>query len=172
MKRLVLICLNILVVACTFQLYAQSNITGRMITQIVFPITVMEAEPLNFGKIINGFEGGEVIISPTGTRESIGGVRGFGSDYYGAGKFIITSSSHQVMSITLPQGDQRLYSNRNSQSLIVRNFTTSVPSNKIQISNEDGRIELGIGASLFVSNRSSTPPGIYTGTYEIIFTYN
>ena len=172
MKPIVLKYLFILLVVCSFQLNAQSNITGRITTEIVFPVTVLEAEPLNFGKIINGYEGGEVILSPIGTRESIGGVRGFGNDYYSAGKFIITGSSNLVLNISLPQGEQRLFSNRNSQTLLVRDFTSSVPLNKLQITSEDGRIELGIGASLLVGNRSSTPPGIYSGTYEIIFTYN
>lgn len=173
MKRITLLSIILLTLYGSEKLSAQNRITGKIKTEIASPITVTESEPLNFGKIINRADGGRVIISPTGIRESIGNVRGFGNDFYSAGKFIITGPPNLVLDLNLPDGDQFLYSEINAMKLVVRNFESSPPTtSQIHIPNQEGRLELGIGATLYVSSWSANPPGIYTGIYEIVITYN
>jgi len=173
MKQLTLLSVVLLILYSSDKLSAQNRITGKIKTEIVFPVTVAESEPLNFGKIINSADGGRVIISPSGIRESIGSVRGFGNDIYSAGKFIITGPPNLLLDISLPEGDHFIFSETNAMKMIVRDFVSLPTANtQIHIPNQEGKLELAIGATLYVSNWLANPPGIYTGIYEIVITYN
>lgn len=173
MKRIALFSVVLLIFYGAEKLSAQNRITGKIKTEVVFPVTVIESEPLNFGRIINSTDGGRIIISPTGIRESTGGVRGFSGDFYSAGKFIITGPPNLLLDLSLPQGDQFLFSETNAMKMVVRDFVSSPPAaTQIHIPNQEGRLELGIGATIYVSNWLANPPGIYTGIYEIVITYN
>ncbi len=173
MKRIALLSVVLLIMFGSEKLSAQNKITGKIKIEIALPVTVAESEPLNFGKIINNVDGGTVIISPTGIRECTGNVRGFGNDFHSAGKFIITGPPNLLLDLSLPRGDQFILSETGGMKMIVRDFVSSPPeATQIYIPNQEGKLELGIGATLYVSNWLANPPGIYTGIYEIAITYN
>ncbi len=151
---------------------AQSRFTGRMKAEVVIPISVTESEPLNFGKLTNNSEGGQVILSPRSERINMGGVSGFSNDYFAAGRFIVTGSPNHLVTVTLPQGKRKLYSNTPAQELIVSDFTSDLPVGGQMIPESNGRLDVAIGATLYVGSWSSSQAGIYSGTYELVFTYN
>ncbi len=151
---------------------AQSRFTGRMKAEVVIPISVTESEPLNSGKLTNNSEGGQVILSPRSERINMGGVSGFSNDYFAAGRFIVTGSPNHLVTVTLPQGKRKLYSNTPAQELIVSDFTSDLPVGGQMIPESNGRLDVAIGATLYVGSWSSSQAGIYSGTYELVFTYN
>lgn len=172
MKRIETIIVVLFALLAYLPVSAQSRLTGRIKAEVVIPISVTETEPLNFGKLISSSEGGQVILSPRSERVNMGGVNGFNNDYFAAGRFVVTGSPNHLVTVTLPQGGQKLHSNTPSQELTVSDFTTDIPVGGQMIPENNGRLDVGIGATLYVGNWLSSQAGIYTGTYELVFTYN
>jgi hypothetical protein len=172
MKRIETIIVVFFALFFSFRVAAQNKLTGRIKAEIVIPISVTESEPLNFGKLINSSEGGRVVLSPHSERVNLGGISGFSNDYFAAGRFLVTGSPNHLITVTLPQGKQKLYSNTPSQELTVSDFTMDIPVSGQMIPETNGRLDVGVGATLYVGNWSSSKAGIYTGTYELVFNYN
>ncbi len=172
MKRIEIIIVVLFALILNLPVAAQSKLTGRMKAEVVIPISVTESEPLNFGKISNNSDGGQVVLSPHSERMNVGNVSGFSNDYFAAGRFIVTGSPNHLVTVALPQGQQKLYSNTPSQELTVTDFTTDIPVGGQMIPESNGRLDVAIGATLYVGNWLSSKPGVYTGTYELVFTYN
>lgn len=172
MKRIIVNVLMLFLIAACFGTYAQNNVTGRMETEIISPVSIIETEPLQFGRIINSGEGGEVIVSPDGRRVSTGNITFFSTDFFSSGKFLLLGSQGKVVNIDLPAEQQRVYSDVNSESLIVSGFVSNVSGFGMLPPAPDGSIVINVGATLQVGNWSAAQPGRYYGTYEIVFTYN
>ena len=65
-----------------------------------------------------------------------------------------------------------MYFNNGSQELTVSEFISDLPVGGQVARLSDGRIEVSVGASLYIGNWSNNPAGFYTGTYEVVFLYN
>jgi hypothetical protein len=158
------------IAATTIPTQAQTSAMGRITTEIVLPITVVQSQDLNFGKIISSADGGTIIITPKGERISTGNVMVL--DEFSAGKFALTCRPNSLVMISLPQLPQKLYSNNGSHELTVDNFSSNIPESGQIARQSDGMVDISIGASLHLGNWSNNPTGIYSGTYEIVFMYN
>lgn len=172
MIRLVYFSILFLLLLNFAKLNAQNLTTGRIETEILLPIAVLETEPLNFGKIINSGGGGIVAINPLGQRMNSGDVAVVSNETYSAARFAVTNSQGKVISITLPVDAQKVYSETSSQPLLVSDFESNLPESGILISESNGVTIVTVGAKLNIGNWDSAPAGKYSGTYEIAFTYN
>lgn len=150
---------------------SQSSISARLKAEIVTPITVVETEQLNFGKIISSAEGGIVQISPKSERVATGNLR-MVDEQFSAGKFIVTGTPNSLIAILLPQTPQKMYFNKGNMEMTVSQFVCDLPVGGQVARLTDGRIDVSIGASLYIGNWSNNPSGFYTGTYEVVFLYN
>jgi hypothetical protein len=149
---------------------AQTSVTGNIQTEIIVPTTIVETELLNFGKIISKSEGGSVVLSPKNNRVSSGSIS-LTDDQYSAGSFAITSFPNRLISMVLPQSAQKIHSSNGLYKLTVDQFISDIPTNG-QLTNSNGKLEINIGATLYIDNYIFNPSGIYFGTYEIIFPNN
>ena len=105
MKKTNLLTVIILVISITSPLQAQLSAIGNIKTEIVVPLSVIETQQLNFGKISSAAQGGTILISPNGERVNTGELS-LGDDQFSAGKFILSGSPNSLISISLPQTPQ------------------------------------------------------------------
>lgn len=151
--------------------YAQTNVLGKMEVEIAVPVTAVETELLNFGKIIPEASGGSVVISPNGERTASGSIL-LMDDTYSAGRFTVAGVPSSLVSIILPQTPQRLTLTNGNSEITVDAFTSDVPVGGQVVRQSDGKTEISIGATLLIGNGLSNPAGYYSGTYEVVFMYN
>lgn len=142
-----------------------------MEVELAVPVTAVETELLNFGKILPEASGGTVHITPTGERTASGSIV-LMDDTYSAGRFTIAGVPNSLVSILLPQTAQRLNLANGNSEITVDGFTSNVPVGGQVVRQSDGKAEIGIGATLYIGNGLSNPAGYYTGTYEVVFMYN
>jgi len=152
-------------------LRAQNSVVGRVEVEIVVPVTAVETDLLNFGRVVVDNAGGSIQISSSGDRIATGGVV-LADDLYSTGKFVLSGIPESLVSMVLPQTPQKLYLNNGSQALTVENFTSDVPAGGQIVRQNDGKAEVNIGATLLIGNNLSNPAGFYSGSYEVVFTYN
>ena len=151
--------------------YAQTNVLGKMEVEVAVPVTAVETELLNFGKIIPEASGGSVQISPNGERTASGSIM-LMDETFSAGSFTVAGVPNSLVSIMLPQSPQRLTLTNGNSEITVDAFTSNVPVGGQMIRQADGKTEINIGATLLIGNGLSNPAGYYTGTYELVFMYN
>lgn len=142
-----------------------------MEVELAVPVTAVETELLNFGKILPEASGGTVLITPNGERTASGGIV-LMDETYSAGRFTIAGVPNSLVSILLPQTAQKLNLANGNSEVSVDGFTSNVPVGGQVIRNSDGKAEIGIGATLYIGNGLNNPAGYYTGTYEVVFMYN
>jgi len=152
-------------------LYAQVPVRGRVEVQLVLPVSAVETDLLNFGRVVVDVGGGTIQISHTGERVSTGNVL-FADDVFSTGKFQLSGMPESLVSMVLPQVPQKLYMTNGTQTLTVDNFNSDVPAGGQIVRQSDGKAEISIGATLYIGNNLSNPAGVYSGSYEVVFTYN
>jgi len=154
---------------CT--IHAQVGITGRMNTEIVSPLVVIETEQMGFGKFVSDISGGTLQLTASGERIATGSITLLESPVQ-SGKFTITGLPGKLVAVVLPQQSVKLTLENSNNTLTVDNFTSNFDNTSGVIMNASGRVEVLIGATLYVGNWASNPPGFYTGTYDAVFMYN
>lgn len=151
--------------------YTQTSVIGKMEVELAVPVTAVETELLNFGKIVPEASGGTVQISPKGERTATGSIL-LMDETYSAGRFTVAGMPNSLVSILLPQTAQQLTLTNGNSEITVDGFTSDVPVGGQVVRQTDGKTEISIGATLIIRNGLSNPAGYYTGTYEVVFTYN
>ena len=151
--------------------HAQSSVTGKMEAEVAIPVSAVETELLNFGKIIPETGGGTIRITSNNERTATGSVK-FQDDVYNAGKFVISAVPNSLVSITLPQIAQKLSLTNGNAEIAVDGFESDIPVGGQIVRQSDGKVEVSIGATLHIGNGATNPAGYYSGTYEIVFMYN
>lgn len=169
MKRLTVIV--ILISTFFLSLNAQTSIIGRIEAEIAIPVTAVETNLLNFGKLVSDAAGGTIQITPQGERTASGSII-LMDEIFSAGKFILSGVPSSLVSIVLPQTPQKLYLTNGNHEITVDKFVSDVPAGGQIVRQSDGKAEVSIGATLYIENGLSNPAGFYTGTYEAVFTYN
>ena len=169
MKRLAVLALFIAVFFISLR--AQTSVIGRVEAQLIVPVAAVETDLLNFGKVVVEVGGGSIQITPTGERVTTGNVL-LADDLFSTGKFQLSGMPESLVSMVLPQLPQKLYMSNGDQTLTVDQFKTDVPTGGQMIRQTDGKSEVSIGATLFIGNNLSNPAGFYSGSYEVVFTYN
>jgi hypothetical protein len=170
MKKIAVVSISALYLM-VFPLNAQTSVIGKMEVEIATPVTAVETQLLNFGKVIPEAGGGTIRITASGERTSTGNVTLMDDDY-SPGKFVVSGMPSSLVSIVLPQVPQKMVLANGSSEISVDNFISDVPVGGQVVRQEDGKAEVSIGATLFLGNSLSNPAGYYSGTFEVVFMYN
>ena len=131
---------------------------------IIVPIAAQENSQLTFGKFFPG-DGGKITITPNGSVITTNNIV-IDNRTQTPGSFIISGEINSAINISLPNTPIAII-NENASSMIVDNWN----SNK-NIQLDEGSQTISIGATLNVGPINENPKGIYTGTYQITFSYN
>lgn len=153
------------------EIYGQANVFGKMEVEIALPVAASETELLNFGKVLPETGGGTVRVSAQGERVATGNIT-LVDDVYSSGRFIVSGMPNSLVSVILPQTPQKMVLANSNSEITVDEFVSDIPLGGQLIRQADGKTEVSIGATLYLSNSLSNPAGYYSGTYEIIFLYN
>jgi hypothetical protein len=153
------------------QVWAQASVTAQAFAEVIEALTATESAQLNFGRFSPGVAGGEVIISPDGSKSAQGSVMlsGGGSS---PGQFTITGAPDATFSIQLPEGPVQLLHQNSNQTMIVNEWTSYPPAGNSSGTLNEGFEIVSIGASLVVGSIENNPVGIYTGSFSLTFAYN
>jgi hypothetical protein len=123
--------------------------------------TVSVVQDLSFGTFAAG-GGGTVTVTPSGGRTSGGGVILFGGGGFndgGSANVVVTGTTGSNFSITLPASASLI--NSGGGSMAISGFS-SAPFGS-------GGSQIAIGATLNVPSQAA--PGNYTGSFDIIASY-
>jgi hypothetical protein len=147
------------------------TVTGHITAEVIPVFSASETSQLNFGKFSPGHQGGELILTPQSTISTLGSVYS-GSGLHNAACFFITGTEDAAFSISLPSDPVLLTNEKNSKTMIVKDWL-SVPAQGIGTGMlQNGFREVYVGATLKVGTLLDNPVGRYTGSYNITFDFN
>jgi Domain of unknown function (DUF4402) len=160
---------------------AQSN-SGQVNTVVVDRLSLVNAAPLDFGKLISGPTPGTAVISPTGVRSVTGGVLAAGGTPQAA-EFAGYGARNQQVRIALPTGTTALKHTDGITTMNVTNLTIgaavadgltqialgSAPPPRFRITSTTGLFTFSVGGQLNVG--ANQKPGDYSGTFAVTVTY-
>lgn len=151
---------------------AQANVsvTAHASAEVIESIGANEIVQLNFGRFSPGAVGGEIRLTPDGTRISTGTVT-LNTGTYTAAQFDLSGQPEASVNLTMPSLPVLLVNGSTGKSMEVNSWKSN-PADNGRIVLIKGKIAINIGATLKVGNIAENPIGIYTGTYALTFSYN
>jgi hypothetical protein len=164
----------LLTVAIAAPAMAQSaSTTGSGSITVIRPLTITKNADLHFGTVVRPATGsGSVTVSAAGARSVAGGVVGLSSgDTPQAAQFTVDGEGGQSISVTIPgtfsiaNGSDTLTvttSNNLSGSAAAQTLSNALGS--------AGSLVFKVGGSVPVL--STSPTGVYTGTFTVSAAYN
>jgi hypothetical protein len=151
--------------------YAQTTVEARIFAEILPALTASETAQLNFGRFSPTTQGGQVIMTPDGTRMATGTVV-LAQGSHQSARFYVTGEENATYSITLPADPITIINTNNSKSMTVSDWNSSPVQGTGTGLLAGGAQEVRVGATLTVGNMEDNPVGIYSGTFVIRFDYN
>lgn len=169
MKKIYLLAaVSVLTLGCAEVWAAEATGQGNISAKIVAPVTVTEAQALDFGTILAPTSGTKKVkISATdGSRSVDGGDNGIlvSTNTGKAGLFNVTGAENQRMTINLP-GSTTL-TGASGDPMKVDNFTSD-KGTELTLDGTSGTFQ--VGADLTVNQGQDE--GDYTGTYQVTVSY-
>ncbi len=153
------------------QVQAQSTVNGEVFAEVISALTAKETAQLNFGKFSPTTQGGQVLITPDGSRMATGTIILSQGPHHAAG-FSLTGEENATYSISLPKGPSTITNTSNAKTMIVDDWI-SIPAQGAGAGILAGGMqEIKVGATLNVGSMDDNPVGLYSGTYQIKFDYN
>lgn len=150
---------------------AQGAITAHATAEVIQALTATETAQLNFGRFSPETSGGEVIVTPQGTRTSTGSVV-LNGGLHNSGSFYLTGQYEATVTTSLPAGSVVLTNIASNKSMEVYNWVSYPVAGLNSGVLSNGSMVVNVGATLKVGNMIDNPVGIYVGTYSITFVYN
>jgi len=145
-----------------------STTNGAAQAAVIQPLRISAVTPLAFGQLTRPTAAGTVVMDPTGTITTTGGVIGSTaitqSGTRGPGTFAVTGDPSRLFTLSLPtvaalRSGVRL--------MVVGNFRSNWSSGTAL--SASGSFAIAIGATLRVGANQTI--GTYTGTYAVTVTY-
>ena len=167
-NRLIIV---VLFFSVTIFLPAQVTVVGHISAEVVPSLTATETAQLSFGQFSPETAGGQIILTPQGTRSSNGTVNVIGGTH-NPGSFFVTGEPNALISIQLPSGPITLTNSGNSGTMTVTNWMSDPPQYSSVTIPASGVQPVNVGATLIVGINQNNPVGLYSGTYNITFNYN
>jgi hypothetical protein len=132
--------------------------------------TINKVQDLHFGAFSVTGSGGSIAISNTGMRTASGGVTllNLGVLIQQA-IFDIEAPSGTIVSIT--NGPDAILNGSNGGSVTLKLGTCSPASPFTTMVEPPARTEFSIGGTLTIGDSASSPPGQYSGTFEVYINY-
>lgn len=133
-------------------------------------VSVYPTQGLSFGAFTTGSVGGTVSVSPAGLRSSSGSVLllNYGFTYYSA---IIEIDAPTGTIITVANGPNVSLTGSNGGTMTLKLGATSPVSPFTTTAVSPSRTVVNIGGTLTVGPPISTPPGSYSGTFDVYVNY-
>jgi hypothetical protein len=133
------------------------------------PIVVTaSSQNMSFGAFYHGAVGGAVTITPGGVRSATGDIVLLSLGYpYSAALYNVLATQGTL--ISLLNGPDATLSGSNSGSLTLHLGATDPPSPFVTSAIPPAINTLYIGGTLTIGNALANPPGIYSGTFDLIF---
>ncbi len=159
----------IIIVLVSVSVFGQATLTATVYTEIVPLTTASEIRQLSFGQFTPIGGGGNIIITPQGTRMSNGSII-LTESYVSQGIFSISGTQTNTLSVILPTSPVYIYHQNGVNYIYLDSWTVDMPQGGNSTANED--FIVNIGASLRIGPIEDNPIGLYSGNYPIIFFYN
>jgi hypothetical protein len=151
--------------------WSQASITAQAFAEVIEALTAYETEQLNFGRFSPETAGGNIIISPDGTRTAQGSVI-LASGLHNSGQFIVTGAPEATFTIQLPEGPAVLAHQGSNKTMIVDGWVSDPPAGAEASTLPDGSRIISVGATLSIGPVDENPVGMYAGSFELTFSYN
>ena len=164
----------LLTVAVAAPAMAQSaSTTGSGSITVIRPLTITKNADLHFGTVVRPSTGaGTVTVSAAGARSVAGGVVGLSSgDTPQAAQFTVDGEGGQSISVTVP-GTFSIANGSDTLTVTTSNNLTGSAAAQT-LSNAlgaAGSLSFKVGGSVPVN--STSPTGVYTGTFTVSAAYN
>ncbi len=152
-------------------LKAQTSVNAKASAEVIMALTANELASLNFGRFSPESAGGQIILTPDGVRTSTGTVALSGGTFNPA-MFYISGQSEAAVTITLPSAPAVLTNPETGKTMEVGDWTSNPAQGLGAGVLTNGWLNIAVGATLKVGNRTTNPVGIYTGNYAVTFSYN
>ena len=128
--------------------------------------SVTTVQNLTFGAFTRGSNAGTVTVSSQGERSATGSVILLNlGESYGPALFDVTAPAGTIISITNSPDVSLKGSNGGTMNLHLESPSPAPPF----IADPSGTTRIRIGGTLSVGDATVSPPGSYTGTFDIIF---
>ena len=150
---------------------SQVSISAQAFAEVIEALTAYETEQMNFGRFSPEMTGGNIVLSPDGTRSAQGTII-LASGPHNPGRFTITGAPEAAFSIQLPPGQAVLEHQITGNTMIVQEWVSDPPANAEALTLPNGSRIISIGATLSVGPVEDNPVGLYAGTFELTFSYN
>jgi hypothetical protein len=150
---------------------SQITATAEVFAEVIDALSARETSQLNFGKFFPEQDGGEIHISPNGTRVPYGSILLSGGNYSVA-SYQVSGEVDMTYSILLPQTPIQITSVQNSMSMVVTDWESYPPAGDAAGLLAGGTQQVYVGAKLIVGSILDNPAGLYSGSYTITFSYN
>ena len=174
MKRLNLLSLYFLILIMQPEVEAQLpqvSAVGHITAEVITVFSASETSQMNFGRFSPGPQGGEILLSPESTISTIGSVFS-GTGTQNAASFYVSGATDASFTITLPTNPVVLRHVTTSKTMIIEDWMSNPGLGISAGILQDGFQVVKIGATLRVGTLNDNPPGIYAGTYTIVFDFN
>ena len=150
---------------------AQITVVGHITAEVVNALAASETSQISFGQFSTDTTGGQIIMTPDGTRSTTGDVKAIGGTHY-AGTIDVKGDPGAILSIQLPSFPAILTNPSNSGTMSVTSWVSDPPQQGSVTIPASGKQAINVGATLVVGSVHHNPIGIYNGTYSITFSYN
>jgi hypothetical protein len=150
---------------------ASTSATGEIFAQVISVFSATQTSQLNFGNFSPGPQGGEIILTPEGSVQTLGSVyKGPGT--HNAGSFYVSGDIDAAYSISLPDEPVLITNTSGAKYMFVDNWVSVPVAGTGTGLLQDGAQTVYIGATLKVGTIEENPVGMYTGSYTVTFDFN
>ena len=165
------------VMAASMPAAAQSEDTeqGAAAARVAQPIQITNTQSLEFGQITtNGTGIGRVTINArTGARTSNANVTRLGTTGFRRALFVVTGSAGRMVNLTTSSASFTLTGPGPAMTVntlrVSRNNSTVLSLPRAYVLPASGTMTIGFGGRLNIANNQT--PGMYSGTFDLIATY-
>ncbi len=150
--------------------FAQATASATGTATIIEPITISNAQDMNFGNVAINASAGTVELAPDASRTPLGGVTlPVVTGTVTAAEFDVTGDGSSTYDITLPSSNYTITRVSGSETMIINAFTCSTGSAGALVA---GLETFQVGATLNVGGNQV--PGVYTNAtgFDVTVNYN
>jgi hypothetical protein len=174
-RKIIIIAAAALAAAVASPVLAQSSAstTGTGSITVIRPITITKNADLAFGAVVRPATGsGTAVVSAAGARSVTGGVVGLSSGATpAAAQFTVSGEGGQSISVTIPA----TFSMANGADTLTvttsNNLTGSASAQTLSnATGAAGTLVFNVGGSVPIA--STTPTGLYSGSFTVSAAYN
>lgn len=151
---------------------SQTTVTSEVFAEVIDALSARETSQLNFGKFFPEQDGGEIQISPNGTRVVPYGSILLSGGNYSVASYQVSGEEDMSYSILLPQTPVQITSVQHSMSMVIDDWESFPPAGDATGHLVGGTEAVYIGATLKIGSILDNPAGLYSGSYAVTFSYN